>query len=147
MNRTPISATERRELPFEQELRRNTELHADHLQLGRALRVRHYATAAMFVMLGIASLVFASGANAAELARLPNQAGGEIVLTDARAKACPPEWPVAIGRTGSGQTVSGCWTYTETGYVYVRWSDGDVRMYPLLDFEFLVQPPARRSAI
>lgn len=92
-------------------------------------------------------LALATSAHAAELARLPNQAGGEIVLTDARVKTCPDGWPVAIGRAGSGQTSFGCWTYTETGYVYVRWSDGDVRMYPLLDFEFLEMPPARRSAI
>lgn len=85
--------------------------------------------------------LFLAPAHAAELAYLPNQAGGQIVLTDVKPDACSGR-AIAFARTSDGNTLYGCWTPGER-FITIEWSDGDFRTYPIADFELYRAPDDR----
>ena len=78
------------------------------------------------------ALLFTFNAQAAVVATMPNQSGGQMVLTDAVCKASPKLWTM-FGYTGNGEILSGCWT-AEGNMVVVVWQDGDIRRYPISAF-------------
>lgn len=64
---------------------------------------------------------------------MPNQAGGEIVLTD---RKCPghPKLLEAYNYGTAGRSLSGCWTVIDN-MVHVVWEDSGRRYtYPLENF-------------
>lgn len=76
--------------------------------------------------------LFLAPAHAAELAYLPNEAGGQIVLTDTTIALCD-DGPVAFARAADGETIYGCWAPGEN-FVTVRWATGKISTYPVADF-------------
>lgn len=102
--------------------------------------IRHIAAALMFVLLGIAAIVFSARAEARDLLWMPNQAGGEIVLTDVTSPGCKAGMHMAFGRSGSGDLITGCWAYSESGYVLVRWDVGSTKVFKLTDFLTFDEP-------
>lgn len=121
------------------------ELHEDHLRMGRSVRLLNAAKAILFILLGIAAVTFSARAEARDLLWMPNDAGGEIVLTNARIPRCG-EARVVIARAAGGRALVGCWAYTDSGYVAARFGD-DLRMWKLEYFRMFepVKAPARRE--
>lgn len=66
---------------------------------------------------------------------LPNQAGGQIILTDTK---CPnySELNWMYARNSSGQSIAGCWTVKD-GFVQVAWDSGGLSSYPANQFKQL----------
>ena len=78
----------------------------------------------------ILSLCLAIGiAQADTVATATNDAGGMIVITDVK---CQNEKNLFVAYTvmaNSSKTLMGCWTMDDN-FIFIRWSDGDVRTYP-----------------
>lgn len=79
-------------------------------------------------------IVISSQARAAEVAFLPNQTGGQIVLTDVEVTLCPNA-RVAYARSADGTTTWGCWNGTPN-FISVDWAIFGVTTYPTKDFLF-----------
>lgn len=77
-------------------------------------------------------------ASAEVVMQMENDAGGKIMLTDCDgAGLCETKnnrYFVAA-YTRAGNVVRGCWTATEEGQVVVAWTDGDLSIYNMADFE------------
>lgn len=75
--------------------------------------------------IAFAALAFAACAAAAQTFHLPNNAGGEIVLTP---RACPnePRMREGYAYTSEGRMTPMCWTLLD-GRVHVVWSDNGSR--------------------
>lgn len=60
---------------------------------------------------------------------MPNQAGGEIVVTD---RACPgyKNLSEAYNYGGTGKYMSGCWAIID-GMIHIMWDDGSRFTYPM----------------
>lgn len=73
-------------------------------------------------------LALASGAAHADIfAMAKNTAGGEIVLLTSQGN-CKSGQLQMFARSGGGTISGGCWFF-EKPYVYVTYSDGDLRVY------------------
>lgn len=100
----------------------------------RSELVATYAKAAFYLAISAAALVYSAGANARNLAFIPNQAGGEIVLTTAETAACPKGSLLAFSRGDNGMVITGCWVPSES-YVLIKWiRSGSVKMFDIQDF-------------
>jgi hypothetical protein len=66
-------------------------------------------------------------AHADTVATATNASGGMIVLTNT--KCSNKTGMVAYTNDNVGRTTLGCW-FAEDTFVFVAWSDGDVRTYP-----------------
>jgi len=64
---------------------------------------------------------------------MPNQGGGNISLTDITCTTIKNTF-VAYSNLPNGQAMLGCWASDEDN-VFVRWSDGDLRSYPIDRFQ------------
>lgn len=105
---------------------------------GRLLKT-HWLTTTIIVIV-LASLFFYGTANARDLAYLPNQAGGEIVLTTSASPGCTKGQMLAYSRGQDGTTITGCWLAGEN-YVLIRWSaTGTIKLFRYEDFEILPRP-------
>ncbi len=65
--------------------------------------------------------------HAGTVATALNIGGGLIVLTDD--KCSGKEGLIAYTNDKTGRTTIGCW-FPEDSFIFVRWSDGDIRTYP-----------------
>lgn len=118
----------------------NQEIHDDHLKNTRAQRIGDYARAILFIALGIAALLFSSRVSAEELAYMPNQAGGEIVLTTDKLPSCAGNMLV-WSRAPGGHVITGCW-FAEGHYVTIKWSStGNLRVFRIADFTLFSPEP------
>jgi len=63
---------------------------------------------------------------------MPNQAGGSIALTDIKCTTVKDTF-VAYANHSNGKSLLGCWASDEDN-VFIRWSDGDIRSYPVEGF-------------
>lgn len=82
----------------------------------------------MFKRLILVILFCCSAANAGTVATAVNTVGGIIVLTDVR---CDGRKTLTAYTTNSrGNTMFGCW-FIDENFVFIQWSDGDVRTYPI----------------
>lgn len=77
-------------------------------------------------------LASCASAEAATIATMPNQAGGEIALMDIPC-ADREGMFVVVGRAGTGATVRGCWVFDEP-YVVVKWETDQVSMFHYSQF-------------
>jgi hypothetical protein len=79
-----------------------------------------------------AALLFAVlQANAEVIASLPNEAGGQILLTNAKGPC--KNGLLMMSTVKSGEYLQGCWSpYDEQ--VFVVYADGSSRMYPMEGF-------------
>ena len=78
-------------------------------------------------------LLFVSNAQAAVVAESNNGAGGKIILFDTVCKT-NQNMRAMLGYSGDGEAMQGCWL-AESGVVIVKWSDGDIRRYPIKLFK------------
>ena len=83
----------------------------------------------LLVVLSILSL----NASAGIIAEASNKGGGSIALTDIKCTTVKDTY-VAYSYLSNGQSLLGCWA-GDGSRVFIRWSDGDVRSYPLDVFE------------
>ena len=74
------------------------------------------------------------------VAYMPNNGGGQIILTDRKGNC--QSGLFAFTRGSSQRTTFGCWSLSE-GFVFVRWSDGDVRTY--YESDFTVVPKGKKG--
>jgi hypothetical protein len=109
--------------------------------LRRGARMHSVAIA----ILALIAIIFSRQANATDLAWMPNDAGGEIVLTDIRTQECG-EARVVVARAAGGRAIVGCYAYTETGYVAARFGT-DLRVWKLEDFRLFDAPVARGTRL
>jgi hypothetical protein len=79
------------------------------------------------------ALLFVSNTQAAVVAQADNGGGGKIVLFDTVCKT-NQNMRAMLGYSGDGESMQGCWL-AEAGVVIVKWSDGDVRRYPIKLFK------------
>jgi hypothetical protein len=63
---------------------------------------------------------------------MPNQGGGNISLTDVKCTTIQDTF-IAYSNLPNGRAILGCWASDEDN-VFVRWSDGDIRQYPIEKF-------------
>ena len=84
-------------------------------------------------LLLVALSILSLNAVAEVIAEMPNRAGGEVVLLD-RPCATAPNTFVAFSYMQDNRSIIGCWT-AAGDRVFVDWS-GDVRSYPIVDFNF-----------
>jgi hypothetical protein len=63
---------------------------------------------------------------------MPNQGGGNISLTDIKCTTIKDTF-VAYSNMADGRSILGCWA-ADDDRVFVRWSDGDIRSYPINAF-------------
>lgn len=82
----------------------------------------------------------ASVAHAGVFATLPNEANGQIALTDNQTKQCHGKTRLGFARSEDGHVVFGCWGYVPP-YIVMQYDTGETRMYPAADFQ-LLHPPA-----
>lgn len=82
------------------------------------------------------ALLFAGSAMADPVATLSNKAGGMIVLTNNRSKLCSEPNLLAYTTTATGTTLTGCWN-VDTLHVFILWSDGALKSYPIENWELL----------
>jgi len=71
--------------------------------------------------------LISSAAHADIFASARNEAGGEIVLLDSQGN-CKSGSLQMFARTRGGSISTGCWFFDKP-YVYVTYSDGDLRVY------------------
>lgn len=109
----------------------------------RSLRKSAIYQAVATCLLAIA-LLYSNAANARDLLWMPNDAGGEIVLTD-DVDGCGTA-RVVFARAVGGRTLMGCWAYTESGYVVARFGS-DIRTWRLEDFKPFQSVPARGTRL
>ena len=75
------------------------------------------------------TLLLAVGvAQAATVATTKNEAGGMAVLTDLPCEGRKDTFIAYTVYSGS-RTLFGCWAMDDN-FIFIRWSDGDVRTYP-----------------
>ena len=79
----------------------------------------------MAVLLLLSLSVHANGI----IAEMPNQGGGNISLTDMKCTTIKDTF-IAYSNLPNGQAMLGCWA-SDQDNVFIRWSDGDIRMYPI----------------
>jgi hypothetical protein len=78
----------------------------------------------------VALLLLSLNVNAAGvIAETVNKGGGHISLTNMKCTTIQDTF-IAYSNLPNGQTLLGCWASDEDN-VFVRWSDGDIRSYPL----------------
>jgi hypothetical protein len=63
------------------------------------------------------------------IAEVINDSGGSIALTDMKCTTIAGTF-IAYSYAKNGQSILGCWSSDDTR-VFVRWSDGDLRSYPI----------------
>lgn len=63
------------------------------------------------------------------IAEIFNDGGGSIALTDMKCTTIAGTF-IAYSYIKGGQSILGCWSSDDTR-VFVRWSDGDLRSYPI----------------
>ena len=63
------------------------------------------------------------------IAEVINDIGGSIALTDIKCTTIAGTF-VAYSYAKNGQSILGCWS-SDDARVFVRWSDGDLRSYPI----------------
>lgn len=126
-----------------EERRQHRELHDNRLQTDSARRIAMICKAIMFILLGAASVIFSARAEARDLAYMPNQAGGEIVLTTSATPACAKGYLLAYSRGDDGTVITGCWLLGEN-YVLIKWTlTGAVKLFRTGDFTpFGIEPTA-----
>jgi len=84
-------------------------------------------------MMMAALLLLSLNASAAGIiAEMPNQGGGNISLTDIKCTTIKDTF-IAYSNLANGKSILGCWASDEDN-VFVRWSDGDIRQYPVEAF-------------
>lgn len=86
----------------------------------------------LLLIIGAYILAAWNDARADVFATTPNKNNGEIILYDTPG-SCTKGQLMMISRGGNGTTLFGCWLIAE-GFVFVRYSDGDVRTYPVEGF-------------
>ena len=64
-----------------------------------------------------------------------NRASGEITLTTESCSSDPSMFFVFVRDDGGKLSLSGCWRAVDYN-VIVKWSDGDVYSYPIMNVEF-----------
>lgn len=120
--------------------------HLSKMRLRKSVRIANYARALLFVLLGIAAVTFSARANAADIAMMPNQAGGEIVLTNAQVPSCPDLYLLAYSRGWDGTMITGCWIVGER-HVLIRWTETQtVKLFLITQFTVIGQEPEARPA-
>lgn len=67
------------------------------------------------------------------IAEMPNQGGGNISLTDIACTSIKNTF-IAYSNLPNGKSILGCWA-SDDDNVFVRWSDGDLRSYPIINFQ------------
>lgn len=67
------------------------------------------------------------------IAEVVNQGGGSIALTDIKCTTIANTF-VVYSYLANGKSILGCWS-SDDSRVFVFWSDGDVRSYPLDAFK------------
>lgn len=82
----------------------------------------------ILLLVGLAAVISSCHPAYADEMFTKNQAGGELVLTDA---PCPdqPKLSAAHTRLSTGKQLAGCWVIVN-GAVHVMWKDGDQSVYP-----------------
>ncbi len=63
------------------------------------------------------------------IAEVQNEGGGSIALTDMKCTTVK-DTLIAYAYTKNGQSLLGCWATDDTR-VFIKWSDGDLRSYPI----------------
>lgn len=63
---------------------------------------------------------------------MPNQGGGNISLTDIKCTTVKDTY-IAYSNLANGKSILGCWAADDDN-VFVKWSDGDLRQYPIGNF-------------
>jgi hypothetical protein len=122
------------------ETARNYLLDRDHFKNTRVQRTGDYARAIMFILIGVAALLFSARVSAEQLAHMPNQAGGDIVLTTDRLPSCGGNL-LAWSHAPGGEVITGCW-FAEGSYVTIRWSGtGTLRVFRIADFTLFRPEP------
>lgn len=79
----------------------------------------------MTALLLLSLSVHASGI----IAEMPNQGGGNISLTDIKCTTIKDTF-IAYSNLSNGKSILGCWASDENN-IFVMWSDGDLRQYPI----------------
>lgn len=64
------------------------------------------------------------------IAETPNQGGGSIALLDMECKTRNGTF-IAYSYLKDGRSMMGCWTTDSDSRVFIHWSDGDLRSYPI----------------
>lgn len=88
----------------------------------------------------LALALLAGAAQAQTIATSPNSAGGEIRLMGSKGD-CPDGLRVVLSTGSTGEFLQGCWFLMEDK-VYVNYSNGLKRLYPVDGFT-VIQQPAR----
>lgn len=111
----------------------------------RKLRIGGWFNSIAIIVLAILAILFSTRANAADIAEMPNAAGGEITLTSDKG-SCPDLYLLAYSRGYDGTVITGCWL-PGTRYVLIKWSEsGEVKLFAYDQFTPLVrQVPAKRG--
>ena len=78
------------------------------------------------------ALALIGAAHAGTVATMKNNAGGMIVLTDAR---CDKKSLVVYANSDTGKTMFGCW-FVDDNFVFIRWNDGEIKTYPFGDWTY-----------
>ena len=63
------------------------------------------------------------------IAEVNNEGGGSIAITDMKCTTVPNTF-IAYAYAENGRSMLGCWS-SDDSRVFIRWSDGDLRSYPL----------------
>jgi hypothetical protein len=79
----------------------------------------------MVALLLLSLSVHASGI----IAEMPNEGGGQISLTDIKCTTIQNTF-IAYSNLPNGKAILGCWA-SDDDNVFVRWSNGDIRQYPI----------------
>jgi hypothetical protein len=85
--------------------------------------MKHY----LYIIFSAIALSTCSCAHA-ETWTMPNNAGGQIVLTDRKCSEKYPSLMQMYARSGDGTTLNGCWALYD-GYVHVSYDDRTERTY------------------
>lgn len=73
-------------------------------------------------------------ARAATVAESNNRAGGKMILTDL--KCTSQRGLIAYSHMPDRPTLLGCW-FIDDNYVFIEWSDGDLRTYQFSSFTII----------
>lgn len=84
----------------------------------------------------VALLAMAGSVLASPIAYINNKSGGRIVITSERGKTCTSDSRLAYATTETNRTIMGCWAI-DSLYIHILWNDGDIRSYPLENWEFI----------
>jgi len=99
-----------------------------HFSLTEGVNMKH------IIYITISALALSNCAMAhADTWTMPNNAGGQIVLSD---RVCSDKYPKLLQmytRGSDGVTLDGCWAYYD-GYIHVVYDDKSQRTYDPKDF-------------